>query len=482
MADQNQLMDKEFILFASKANRLIKEGNVKHALNLCEAGVKRFPSYAPGHFVLGLCYDQSGQWEEAKSEYERVLVYDPGHTKAMQKLAEYYETNGLPEVSNEWLVNAALYNPLDKNLINQIIERELYDRLNPDVELKKETNETEDELFNISREDVASDIEEDLVSLETETDPLSEIDADKDLADLQSEVENSEPQKEADDEPVIEKLDPLSANAHYTQDNPDEKDVEKEPAKKPDLSQYANLEDDFSTIMEGYFDKEEPKKEKSTEENDDWIEVENLLMDEEMPFEAEPGDEKDRSAAENYKDIDPMADVAQDETELLLEELSSSDDESDLDDMAENLGEKGKTSELVPPVDADETILIVDDSLPYEESESDQLLESPQPEENAPFQPQSTEPEEVHNTPFKFEQIPVQESDEPLTDEEVGIKDLMENPNLVTPTFGEILIAQRKFFEARHVFQELSKREPDNTRILKKIQFLDKFLEAQNSF
>ena len=55
----------------------------------------------------------------------------------------------------------------------------------------------------------------------------------------------------------------------------------------------------------------------------------------------------------------------------------------------------------------------------------------------------------------------------------------MENPNLVTPTFGEILVSQRKFSEARHIFVELLKREPDNERFQKKVQFLDKFLAAQ---
>ena len=64
-------------------------------------------------------------------------------------------------------------------------------------------------------------------------------------------------------------------------------------------------------------------------------------------------------------------------------------------------------------------------------------------------------------------------------EEEVTISDMLENPNLVTPTFGEILIAQHKFSEARHVFVELSKKEPDNTRFIKKIQFLDKFLQAE---
>ena len=64
-------------------------------------------------------------------------------------------------------------------------------------------------------------------------------------------------------------------------------------------------------------------------------------------------------------------------------------------------------------------------------------------------------------------------------DNEVTIGDMLKNPNLVTPTFGEILIAQHKFSEARHVFVELSKKEPENTRFMKKIEFLDKFLQAE---
>jgi hypothetical protein len=73
----------------------------------------------------------------------------------------------------------------------------------------------------------------------------------------------------------------------------------------------------------------------------------------------------------------------------------------------------------------------------------------------------------------------VREADEilPLDDENVNIDEILANPKMLTPTFGEILIAQKKFEDARRVFTELSKRDPDNQRLVRKIDFLDKLVQ-----
>lgn len=488
MSQQNTLMDKEFILFAIKASRLMNEGKLPNALNLGEAGVKRFPSYAPGHFILGLCYEANNQTEEAKNEFERTLVFDPGHTKARQKLVKHYEANGLQEMANECLIEAAYYNPLNQELIEDIKSKGLYDRLksvadvkekmplpdaastpmDPEVDIKEETEPEPLSEHETDTVDLTEDPTE--KSSKTEPEPEEEKPAEPEIAADKSD----QPEEEL---PAIEKLDPLSANVQ-----PDEKDLDEDDSDKPrrqDLSQYANLEDDFSTIMEGYFDKEEAKPEKQESDTDDWIEVENLLLDEEFSAEEENPDEEDLIQDESYREIDPMSEETQDETELLLEQLSSSDVEGELEDNIDDeiADTPEKREELFENADSDDTILVVDDL--DNQNYHEHIEETGKEEEEQP--PQEPAREEEKETGFKFKELKRDSVDTSSLEEEVTIKDLMENPNLVTPTFGEILIAQRKFSEARHVFLELSKRDPENTRIQKKIQFLDKFLEVQNS-
>ena len=108
MAEKSSALGKDFILFANKASRLMDDGNVKQALNLCEAGVRHFPFYANGHYVLGLCYESMENLEDAKNEFERVILYDPSHSSAMRKLSEIYRKSGLNQVSDDFLIKEHL--------------------------------------------------------------------------------------------------------------------------------------------------------------------------------------------------------------------------------------------------------------------------------------------------------------------------------------------------------------------------------------
>ena len=443
MSEKSKSMGKDFILFASKASRLIETDKIQHALNLCEAGVRNFPFYAPGHYILGLCYEAMDNKDEAKNEFERAVVYDPSHSKAMRKLSEFYAGSGLKQIADEWLVKEALYNPLDKALITLLKEKNIYALLNP---ISNEADNLIEDDVQVKKEDFISGID----GFEPE-DSLYEEEISDDVEPL-DQKENITPVEEGDNEVenLIDNLDPL-AGEHLPERNPSDVIKEEERTEINDANKYTNMEDDFSTIMEDFFDKDEEAKQISSE-NDEWIEVENLLIDEaETPVKniRVEADENEQNETGPNEDKENM----QDETELLLEQLS------DFETVGENAEEETDLS-----VD-EENILTPDEILDYNKAEDDKY-------EPIPSRMPDFEPEPV------IENVPLPENS---LEEEVTIKDLMENPNLVTPTFGEILISQHKFSEARHIFMELLKREPDNSRLLKKIHFLDKFIAAQKA-
>jgi len=89
--------------------------------------------------------------------------------------------------------------------------------------------------------------------------------------------------------------------------------------------------------------------------------------------------------------------------------------------------------------------------------------------------------EEIIEDTAEISPAPAEEKTTLPDDEHVDIEDILSNPSLLTPTFGEILIAQRKFDDARQVFLELSKRQPDDERIKKKIIFLEKIVAADKN-
>ena len=62
MLENKQLLNQigeESVLFAQRADNLYEKNLLEDAVAICEAGVKRYPLYAEGHYTLGKCYDKS---------------------------------------------------------------------------------------------------------------------------------------------------------------------------------------------------------------------------------------------------------------------------------------------------------------------------------------------------------------------------------------------------------------------------------------
>ncbi|RMH64715.1 MAG: tetratricopeptide repeat protein [Calditrichaeota bacterium] len=387
----SDVMEKDFILFASRASKMLEEGKVKNALYLCEAGVRRFPGYADGHLVLGLCYKASDKKDDARAEFERALNYAPNNLRAMKELALFFKEEGLRQLSTDWLKKARMFYPYDDDLQEQLAATE------PTApEPVAPVDETDDELLNTDDTLLIPEEETPLAAAETTPDKPDETEI-LDLSDS-------------------DLLDPLA----------DEPLLEVNPAKeqKPDLSGFDKTDQDFALLMDDMFVPGEEEQNAADDEGD-WLEVDDLILDETVEISEEA------TATPEEAPTPPV-----DETEMLLNELQKESPEDDL-------------------------LLSAD-----EEPES--LPETAAAE--APAIPVETMP-----PPAMSEMAPADDEEE-----EVTIEKLMTNPSLITPTFGEILIAQKKFNEARHVFGELCNREPDNPRFKKKIAFLDKFLQIQS--
>lgn len=450
MAGKSAKLENDFILFASTASHLLAEKKVDKALKICEAGVREFPFYAPGHYILALCYDSLGKKDDAKNEFERVLIFDPSHNTAMRKLSEIYSRNGLNQVANELLVKEALYSPLNLEIIDILKEKNLYDSLCPIKEMEMPDEDSVDteyqepaEEFDIVSESIEDEDEEfymEPIHEEAETEDFivkPELQESEETPDILPEDTTI---SDAENASAFANLDPLAGS--------EERDIED---FEGDLSQA-----EVSEISDAAMRKDSPEEtkyksfnnrsESSSRYSDDdeeideneWLEVENLLIDESY-------DHLDSSGKDTYSSVLPQSEMLRNDTELLLEELKSAEAESDEADTAiYDTNEETVLDDQVAAIDL-----------------SDKTLTGDIEEDNFVDEDKNSELYDVEEG-------------------EVTIKDMMENPNLVTPTFGEILIAQHKFSEARHVFLQLKKREPENPRFEKKINFLNKFLEAQD--
>ncbi len=112
---KKMLEDRDMeVLFARVASNLLEKGSTEEAVSICETGIKKFPMYAQGHYVLARCYEQKEMTNQARTEYERAIKYDPNHLKAIQRLVELYQLNGMELQSKEKIAILQILNPFDE--------------------------------------------------------------------------------------------------------------------------------------------------------------------------------------------------------------------------------------------------------------------------------------------------------------------------------------------------------------------------------
>lgn len=447
----------ESVLFAHKASVLLQKKLNREALELCREGIKRFPFYVEGHYMLARSYQAEKRYQEAISEYETVLHYMPGHVKAMKALAYLYLKDGQEAKAYSLLRTFLLYDPLNEELVRFLksndLYRVLYEPPSPPpkerpVAAEQETldtdfdDETEEDLF----EDTEPAYEE-VPVLNLDGDDLPPLDSDL----LPGEPAEAEVSVETEMQSGQKELEQEEFERNNIVDNLDESDSH---GGALDLDQFDNTEDDFSTVMDGVFQKPQPE-EALTEEQ--------VFEDEEDVQDAEP---------EALAEERPMLD-----TSLIFNESKQADEAGDeqaavddFDNLAAELENQSfEEAEAIEESMAESIAEVEPPALQVEEQETEQAPPLAEPEDV-----EAADQKKAESAPAK-ETLPLGEP-EVQEDEQVSVDDVLSNPSLLTPTFGEILIAQKKFEDARQVFVELSNREPDNIRFKKKIEFLDKLV------
>ena len=570
--------DGNSILFAHKAFRLLENNQPEEALTLCESGVKRFPFYAEGHFILGKCYQYLKKIDEAKEEYDRTLVYMPGHIRAMKALAFIYHKKNLPVKAFDILLQSAILDPLNNDLIGYLKaehkysdmyapadfqkplspadgEPEIKDAAPPAVSEAKAIEEEELDLFSLD-EDVSPTIEEEdsatvweAQTNEVDAESLVPFDfADQDLDDSTIKLDDSKVidfEKDRDTDYVLPDIDedlfagfPAETGSLDSFEDEDQVDWADEAAQVPDKGSEpekeaeslaarddlipdeealdesflveqidddlfldidnAGLEEDEATQIDEYVD----SKDEHTELNIEQYEV-NSIIDNIIETDQSEQSKPDLSKFANTEDdfstlMDGIFEVKEEveEDEEEEKEISGDEVQVDLDD-TELVEERPilDTSIIFPDRKKEDREVSRDSEISEEPAEidlNDDELFSP-PAEDTDYKEEEDEIskviekiEKAGERPLTARQpegvraeLPREEPLDGVEEENVSIEEILSNPKMLTPTFGEILIAQKKFADALRVFTELSKNDPGNNRITRKIDFLKKLVEFQ---
>lgn len=102
------------LTFAHVADVLLKSGRLEEATQICEEGIRRHPYYVTGHMVLGKCYLQKKQFDQAEKEFKRVLLFDPKHLAAHKHFADLMRRMGWQNTCETSYRKIVQIDPLEK--------------------------------------------------------------------------------------------------------------------------------------------------------------------------------------------------------------------------------------------------------------------------------------------------------------------------------------------------------------------------------
>jgi hypothetical protein len=366
------------ILFAHFAANLLKSGKLDEAIKVCENGLKKFPTYAQGHYILARCYIRKKLNDEARAELERVLRYDPNHIKAIRDLAGIYFTNGFQDLYKEYLMQLFTLDPVNNSVIEEAKKLGEY---------KLWSGETRPPV------PTASPDRPEIKSEESTDKENVFIDLEKDKAEK------------------------------------DDSDTDSIFPDKIDLSQFDNVEDDFTTILHGKMEYSGKMSQPAQTTSQDLVDVAKNIIEE--------------------KDTDVKSDLEGAQTAS----QSSSDNLPTSKTKEENISVK-------PDQDSGSDVL---DKTSQKNIETDG----------------DVKPGSISDEISKGDHMDGEErlDSEDLVDEE---DDKFEQPKIISQTLGEILVSQQKYVEAKAVFEALKEKQPDNKALDLKIEYLDRIIGLEN--
>ncbi len=466
-----QFLEKnpDSLAFAHLAARLIDDGEFQKAIDICNKGLAKNPHYSFGHFILGTAHYHIKNYTDAKKELEKALAYDPNNPRAWEILSAINDILNLNDDSRESNLQSYLIDSLNKDAsVNYLPSQESpsFDQSASETAVSEETLQQEgspsvekDTGREVNLEEILDtvvesgeeeyDFEKALNEVFRNTDSESTADTgeEKPTGTMESPAEEEKP--ELDEDEIVSADEFTSAIESFfkesREDSPESEIPEEQVSGKQEHEDVQHVKPDEETI----FEELSPDQDEIPEEKDQVDqETDELTTGEEKP-EKTPDDE--------FLDFTTfVSDVIKDDEEKIeedkdsgFEELSLPEDEQEPGMVTEDFEEPEKKEPSIPENEID---------FPKEEDFDSAVL--PGAEERSAVVPD----ESPQDTDVPEE--PVQEKS----------RSKFVKPPILSPTLGEIYIAQGRFEEAIEVFNQLLDKDPENSRFKRKIEDLQKIM------
>lgn len=129
------------LTFGRVADSLLKLGRVDEAIQLCEDGLRRHPSYVTGHMVLGKCYLKKKLFDQAEKEFKRVLLFDPRYLAAHKYYGDLMREIGWDNTCEMSYRKILQIDPLDKGVravIEELAQKAKMEKLEPAAPIRRD--------------------------------------------------------------------------------------------------------------------------------------------------------------------------------------------------------------------------------------------------------------------------------------------------------------------------------------------------------
>jgi tetratricopeptide (TPR) repeat protein len=411
------------LTFGRVADALLKLGRVDEAIQLCEDGLRRHPSYVTGHMVLGKCYLKKKLFDQAEKEFKRVLLFDSRYLAAHKYYGDLMREIGWDNTCEMSYRKILQIDPLDKGVravIEELAQKVKMEKMEP-APIRRETRP----------------------AFEPPASPPTPL------------------------PPIAPVLTPMPADDFYSTSGVDENDLLRyQPAAAADDGM---LEADFAPPAEAAPpaapDLMMPPA--NDEERFSYI-LDDIFQDEIL-------DEKPETTVPVNKNATPASNNRRDEAEKLRADETNRGFGENSDGVTQPL----RAASRIPtrPVDfdlegdGDATTITA-----ARQSSGRNFGDGAHEENNAAARPNARA---TGSTRLPARRPKILEDH---GDDLAATVTASEREKIVTPTLGEIYAAQGQYTKAIGVFELLSRKEPNNKHYRDKIDYLKKRLqETQNA-
>ncbi len=430
------------VVFAHLAARLIENRDFERAVDICGVGLRKHPDYGFGHYILGLALYELKNYHDAKHEMEIAVAYDPAIPEAWRVLADVNENLNLSVMTQDSYLKYYLADPFNQEAADKYFQEDLITMMSSRKEFLADEEEPE-------TAELAPEVNDEEVDnlIDTVVMPEEEEDIEKTLDEVFKDTINS---AEAED----------SAEAGFSsgEETAGSAAKEGEPEKPESPSKKDELEgDEFTSAMDSFFMDYE-NKESTVEFDEESLPPENPLEEEEIVAEEPETEEID--FPDEFVDDEPM-----DFSAVVSDLISEREDGGHPDE------KKSEQKEDETSPEAEKEIL--------KEENEDQSARKAILEETVTEKPTTSDADAAMQDVKEPDEEELQEV--PPSKPGKGDTTHFGRPPILSPTLGEIYIAQGRFEEAIDVFRQLLDKDPENSRYRRKIEDLQVIVDKQKS-